>query len=392
MTPDLLVVSEFFPHAKHPHEGVHVQEQLLYTPGGQNATVFAPTIWYPPVPRYRPWRANRAAAGWQQQEGRRVFRVAIPHLPLIAEWLAPGTFLRKVRAEIIDWRIPFDLIHAHWAYRSGYVAWRLAQEFCKPLVITVYGSDVNRWLFERRKRRKLLAALAGATAVVALSENLRQKLIGENLAAAMIFTVPSGIDLALFAPPSAVFVPEMPRHFADTFVFACVANLYPVKGIALLLRALATTPSHIGLLLIGDGPERPHLEQLVHSLQLGHRVWLAGRQAHASIPAWLHAVDALVLASHNEGLPSVVLEALACGKPVVATAVGGIPEIINSDRLGILVPPADIGALAEALVATAAQSWDVAAIRRRAEDFSWVKFQQRITEIYQRVLTASAGG
>ena len=113
----------------------------------------------------------------------------------------------------------------------------------------------------------------------------------------------------------------------------------------------------VELNIIGDGPERKNLHDLVKKFNLDDRVKLAGSVPHSEIPKWINLSNFLVLPSLNEGMPTVMLEALGCGKPVIATKVGGIPEIIN-EKIGVLVDKDNPDSLAQGLLSAINQRWD----------------------------------
>ena len=118
-----------------------------------------------------------------------------------------------------------------------------------------------------------------------------------------------------------------------------------------------------------------------------HRVRFAGRLTHDEVATWLGACDVLSLPSHNEGIPNVILEALACGVPVVASCVGGVAEVIDNDELGLLVEPGDPVALAEALASALDRSWDRDRLAAGAARFTWEAFGTRVADIVGTVLT-----
>jgi glycosyltransferase involved in cell wall biosynthesis len=152
----------------------------------------------------------------------------------------------------------------------------------------------------------------------------------------------------------------------------CVGNLKPEKGVLDLGRAWPDVVKQVPeatLLVVGDGPLRGELETLTRPL--GERVRLIARQPLERVPTYLAAADLLVLPSHSEGTPNVVLEALASGRRVVATAVGGVPDLITSPTLGTLVPPGDPDALADALVAAVRSSYDPDEVARLGARGGW---------------------
>ena len=135
-------------------------------------------------------------------------------------------------------------------------------------------------------------------------------------------------------------------------------------------------------IIIGDGPLRPDLERQIHSLGLEDYVKLVGGKPHGDIPFWMNACDLFVLSSLNEGNPTVMFEALGCGKPFVGTKVGGVPGIITSDEYGQLVEPADPEDLAEKILMALDLRWNYQKIFRYASQYTWENITANIRDIY----------
>jgi teichuronic acid biosynthesis glycosyltransferase TuaC len=138
--------------------------------------------------------------------------------------------------------------------------------------------------------------------------------------------------------------------------------------------------------IAGDGSFRHRLEQRVLELGLQHRVLFAGLRPHHEMVRWMCACDVVVHPSLAEGSPLPVYEALACGRPVVASSVGGIPELIVGEQYGLLVPPADSASLAEALRCSLDREWDPELIRDRGLQFSWSAVADRLMSVYQEAV------
>jgi glycosyltransferase involved in cell wall biosynthesis len=141
------------------------------------------------------------------------------------------------------------------------------------------------------------------------------------------------------------------------------------------------------VVVVGDGPERAALEARRDRLGLGARVRFAGRQPHDAVPRWLAAADLVVLSSRSEGHPNAVVVALACGRPVVATGVGGVPDILTGDDLGIIVAPENAGALATGIRQALSRAWDPARLTSAAHARTW----QRVADDLYDVLAAATG-
>ncbi len=128
------------------------------------------------------------------------------------------------------------------------------------------------------------------------------------------------------------------------------------------------------------------LEGLIEESELGQYVLLAGARPHTEIPLWLNAADIFVLPSLNEGNPTVMFEALGCGKPFVGTRVGGVPEVITSEEYGLLVEPGDADALAEKIMLALNREWNREAILEYAARYSWETIGKEIADVYSKVM------
>jgi glycosyltransferase involved in cell wall biosynthesis len=260
----------------------------------------------------------------------------------------------------------------------------------RPLVLTVHCS-LRHTLRPTGARGLVLASVGAALesvgerradAVIVLTRRLADRLLAAGLDPGRVHVIPSGVDLGRFAGPRPDPAPDLPR---PRVLF--VGRLAAQKGVATLLEAVGLLRSRAAVVLVGDGPLRPALERQADRLGPG-RVRFQGFVPHAEVPAWLAAADVLVLPSVYEELGSVLLEAMAAGLPVVASAVGGIPDALAA--AGRLVPPCDPAALAAAVdellddPVLAAELGDAA--RRRAAAFSWDVLAGRVLEVYREVV------
>lgn len=281
----------------------------------------------------------------------------------------------------------YDCILASWGYPDAVAAGWLAQLLGIPYVVKVHGSDLNVQATHALRRPQIRAALRRSAAVVAVSRALADKAVALGANAARVHTLYNGVDGALFAPGDRDEArARLGLDATDAPLLLYVGNLKDSKGCLDLLEAfpavLATRPQ-ARLLYVGAGPCRGALLARARALGVEARVQLAGAMPHAALPDWFRAADVLCLPSHNEGVPNVVLEAMACGTPVVATRVGGIPEVVPG-HAGRLVPLGDRAALSEALVDAATREWDIAAIAAHARGFSWEANIERLDAVLQQ--------
>jgi glycosyltransferase involved in cell wall biosynthesis len=284
-----------------------------------------------------------------------------------------------------------DLLHTHTMF-SGNVLARLAARAARvpPLAHMHTEGYFRSGTLARRAQRALDNATARLCArIVAVSESTRAALEEQGYPRDRLVVVRNGIDLP--APEERGLREELGVP-GDAFLVACIGRLSPYKGQLELLEALERAPG-VHAVLIGldhqtGGAYRERLEADAHRLGVNGRVRFAGYRPGAA--ALLADCDALALPSWIEGLPLVALEAMARRKPVVATAVGGTPELVADGETGLLVPPRDVGALAAALSALAADRARAARMgeaghERVAREFSARAMADRILEIYDEL-------
>ena len=225
------------------------------------------------------------------------------------------------------------LVHAHFGIPDAIVARRQARKARLPYVVTLHGDDAFKILPRRDWLGSLVRrAVSDAWRVICVSSAMADA-VRSVLPAVQPVSIPNGYDDRLFT------LSERPRDQGLLFV----GNLVPTKNLAMLLRAYArvTNDVRVPLSLAGDGPLRPQLVSLAESLGISDRVQFVGVQSREEVAERMSRAVAVLLPSLSEGWGVVIAESLACGTPIVASRVGGVPEIIGSDAAGILVPPGD---------------------------------------------------
>jgi glycosyltransferase involved in cell wall biosynthesis len=259
-------------------------------------------------------------------------------------------------------------------------------------VVTLHGGDVTLYFRSYFGRRLGLWAITNADRVIAVSNSLRRKVVEEHGADSdKITVIPNGVDVSRFVP--------LPRSGAqskldlsdETSRVLYVGAVTKSKGLDYLLMAfktlLASAQGPVELVLVGDGDYEQDARLLAQRLGIADHVVFDGKRPNAEIPLWMNSCDVLVLPSLSEGLGVVLIEAMACGKPVVATACGG-PEDIVTPYTGILVPPADEKALAQALLDALSNGdrFSPAVIRQHAVDnYAYEGIAARILDLYAEV-------
>ncbi|MEP6898311.1 MAG: glycosyltransferase family 4 protein, partial [Rhodanobacter sp.] len=281
----------------------------------------------------------------------------------------------------------YDVLLLSWAYPDAVAAGWLARRLGIPYVVKVHGSDLNVQANFPLRRAQIRSALRPAGAVVAVSRALADKAVAIGADPARVHTIYNGVDSERFAPGVKGEARTRLGLHAGAPLLLYVGNLKSSKGCVDLLKAfpalLAAQPD-ARLVFVGSGASRAELLERAATSGCAERVTLIGAVAHESLGDWFRAADLLCLPSHNEGVPNVVLEAMACGTPVVATRVGGIPEVLP-EYAGILVPVQDQPALEAALLEASARDWDHPRIAAHARGFRWDDNIDRLERILQAV-------
>jgi glycosyltransferase involved in cell wall biosynthesis len=388
----LLVFTSLYPNGAQPGHGVFVEERLrhLVASGRITATVVAPVPWFPF--RHRAFGAYATFAAVPKQETRHGIRILHPRYPVIPKLgmnVTPSLMYRAllpVVRQLIAENPDVDLLDAHYFYPDGVVAARLGMAIGKPVVISARGSDIT-WIPRfPRARRQIQRAAESAAALITVSQALKGSLVGLDVDAGKITVLRNGVDLERFAPRDRAALRG--RFGVQGPVWLTVSHLVELKGIDIVIQALAKVPE-VTLLIAGRGPQEQDLRQLAERLGLSARVRFLGAIPHAELCDCYNVADAMVLASSREGMPNVVLESIACGTPVLATPVGGVPEIITVPEAGELMHERQPEALAMAWRRLRERQPDRVATRRFAETLGWRPVVEAQSALYARVLSAA---
>ena len=393
-----LLFSTLYPSSARPGHGIFVETRLreLLKSTPVQARVVAPVPWFPSTHLRHGARAAMARTPRREtRHGIDVRHPRYPVLPKVGMHIAPlllALGARRAVQAVLDEGFDFDLIDAHYFYPDGVAAALLARWFRKPLVITARGSDVNQIADMALPRQMIRWATRQAAASVGVSQALADRLRALGAPPHRVLTLRNGVDTTLFQPQPQTEARRLLRVKGSPVLLA-VGNLLPVKRVGLVIEALAQIRQQHAdatLCIVGDGPLRAELQLMASGLGLADAVHFAGAVPQEELPRWYSAADVLVLASSREGWPNVLLEAMACGTPVVASHVGGVAEIVSSSLLGTAVPIDHAGALAQALLHTLAALPDRHSIRRHAQGMGWASVSAAQHELFARVV-AGAG-
>ena len=386
-----LLFSTLYPSSARPLHGIFVETRLreLLRHGAVQTRVVAPVPWYWSAQssnkKYAALAATPARETHNNIDVRHPRYVTVPKLgmTLAPFLLALGarSALREVQREGFD----FDVIDAHYYYPDGVAAAMLARWFGKPLVVTARGTDVNLIPDYRLPRLLIQWAARQARASVGVSAALVERMRDLAIDPARLHLMRNGVDPLRFHPqPQAQMRAEL--GLTGSPIVLAVGNLHEHKGQHLTIAALAhlrVGHPQARLVIVGDGPDGPALRAQAAALGLAEQVHFAGLVPNAELARWYSAADVLVLGSSREGWPNVLLEAMACGTPVVATAVGGIPEVVQDAAIGRLVAQREPAAFAAAIADLLASRPDRQRVRAYAEGFSWDRTSQDQIKLFE---------
>jgi glycosyltransferase involved in cell wall biosynthesis len=390
----LLTFSSLYPSSARPQHGLFVAARLreLRQRHGFDAQVLAPVPWFPfksaAFGEYGAWARTPRAEDWQGQAVAHPRYLMVPKIGMRAQ---PDAMARAAAAWIDEHRLEFDVIDAHYFYPDGVAAALLAQRYGKPLLITARGSDLNLIGQDARARQRMLQACERAGACIGVSQALVDVLEGWGVPQSKLHVIRNGVDLDRFAPRERSAARAELGLDPQAPLLLSVGNLIELKGHALLVDAVHALRDEwptLQLLIAGEGPERARLQAQIARHGLAERVRLLGSVPNAQLGAWYNAADLFLLPSSREGLPNALLEALACGTPALATAVGGIPEVLGGAAgEGELLAERTAPAIADVLRRWLPRRPDRAAVRQLALKYSWNSSAAQLADLVQMVAT-----
>lgn len=343
----VLVITNLFPNNQEPGRGIFNKQQFNELKKFCEIQVVAPLPWRPAFVK----SIYHQVPACEVIDSIKVFHPRYLVTPKVGRMFY-GHFLYlgiKKLIENIYRDFAFDLIFATWGYPDIYAASLIADDLNKPLVSRVHGTDVNVLGQYPAQRKMMKQAFERSYCVITNSRPLKERVEQMGVAAEKIITIPNGVDVKVFRPLDQADCQQKLGWEQQKKHLVFIGNLVPIKGIIYLIQAVKKLRDDILLHIVGQGELEAELRREVEKLGLEKRVLFYGRKPHAEMPVWLNAADILCLPSLNEGQPNVVLEALACHTPVVASNVGAIPDLIDLPPQGRLVTPQQPEAIAQAV-------------------------------------------
>ncbi len=388
----VLILTKIFPNKSEPRSSPFNRQQFAALSRLCDVEVLATIPWFPGAAHFARWSRAGRLLGVPETEiidGVKVHHPRFVFVPKVGHSLAGPLYTASLVSTAMKFEGRVDVVLGSWAYPDGFAAVVLGRLLGVPAVIKLHGSDMNVVAELRGPRRLVSWALSRADRVVAVSKPLRDRAVALGADPANIDVVRNGVDRACFHPRDRAEA-RRTLELGEGPLALYVGNVERHKGAVDLIQAFASR-AEVGegarLVVVGDGAAMAECRKLAEST--GASVTFAGSRPHNEIPTWLAAADVLVLPSWNEGTPNVVLEALACGRRVVATAVGGTPDLLESEAAGVLVPAKNPAALARAIGAALARPYDPASVVAALATPDWRESAEMLHEsLFRAVETA----
>lgn len=383
----VLAFSNLFPSAARPAFGTFNRETFLALSKYSDVRVVAP------VPAWQMLKRPRDILSPARETQTGLDATFLPFFSVPgATWLHAGGMAASLLPAMTRLRadFPWDAIVAAWAYPDAAAAAVFARRWRTPLLTVALGTDLNVVPGYRGVGRQVRWTLARSARVVTVSRALGDRAIELGARPERVVIQHNAVDGEAFRIRDRAEVRRALGLEPGRPTIGYFGHHREIKGTDVLIEAMDHLVRRLGradalLLLVGQGDITEKIKARVEALGLGENIRFCGVKPHAEIPAWMSALDVFCLPSRQEGCPNVVLEALASGRPVVASRVGGVPEILG-ERTGILVPPEDPPALAAALRDALDRSWDAESLRGSVEFLSWDAIGRRYRTMLEEVL------
>jgi glycosyltransferase involved in cell wall biosynthesis len=372
MRKKILIITNLYPSPWEPNRATFNKQQFEHLSEHADVSILVPVAWTDWLKL--PKKHKQATVG---QQGVTVRYCWSFYTPKVMRRLYSVFMLVSLLLNSLGWikQQKADVLMASWAYPEGVASAMLAKILGIPFFIKVHGSDINDYTNDKARAKQIVWACKKAQGIFSVSQALKEKLMSLGVSADKIHVIYNGVNKQLFFPNAAI-------KKAHSLLY--VGNLKASKGVGELLAAfikLKKTHKNLELVIAGAGEMMPEIISTLAQEKLSAEVKLLGSVNHQDIALLIQQASILVLPSYAEGVPNVILEAMSCGTPVVATNVGGIPEIV-SEHSGVLVAPKDINALTQGLSLALAKKWQFAEIVKQTVTFSW---ENNAVELYQHL-------
>ena len=366
-----LTFTSLYPNTEQPYNGVFVERRLRAMADRMAFEIIAP------ISLLQQWHIFNKVPHERYSGNIMIHHPRYTGFPKIMKWM-DGYIMylctQKSVRSIVESFKP-DYIDAHYAYPDGYAAMLHAKFNNIPFTLTLRGSDLYLVTKDIWRRNLIAKVLKEAMAVIALSEDLKQMAVDLGASPNKISVISNGVDQSLFKPFDVSSLREQYNISPDSFVLLGVGRLVPLKRFDLLVAIIASLKKRmkkpIHGIIVGSGPEEARLRKLSYEYGLENDITFVGQQFPGELPRWYNLANILMVLSTHEGSPNAPLEALSCGTPVIATAVGNLPDIIDNGS-GLILRDLNSDNIANAVALFWKKNvYDRSKIRLAVSDFTW---------------------
>lgn len=390
----ILTFTSLFPNRMAPNSAVFIKNRMAavnHTPGVE-VKVVAPVPWFPAfVPGHGRWQQLAKVPQGEEIDGLEVQHPRYLVTPKIGMSLYGHSMywgsLKAVKELYQQW--PFDLIDAHYVYPDGLAALMLGKKFNVPVVVSARGTDMNVYPQIRGIAPLIEKVLKQTQHQIAVSQSLADRMQANGTSEDRVTVIPNGINPRTMHRVDVLAARKKLQLPHDARILLSVGNLIELKGHHLLIDALGKLKNYGKLnfkaYIIGRGSDRNKLQRQIEILGLVDSVHLWGEVDNSDLKYWYSAADISFLGSSREGWPNVVSESLACGTPVVATNVNGIPEILTRSDYGLIVPRS-VDAFASGIVKALSIDWNRELIADYGQLKTWDNVAEEVVAVFKEVL------
>lgn len=394
----ILTFTSLFPNQKRPDFGVFVFQRVSHVASRPGNLVQVVT----PIPYFPSWIPSKRWGTYSQlprQERIGNLDVYHPRYPFLPGVLTPLHGLLMFLGSLflvrrLHRQFHFDCIDAHYIYPDGFAAVLLGKMLGLPVILSARGTDINVFPSFWTIRPMIAWSLRSAAGIIAVAAALKCAIVHLGIPSDRVCVIPNGVDLERFHPYEQSEARRTLGLLPEGKIIISVGSLAEVKNHKMLIFAFVKVSKalpQLKLYIVGEGPLRPALEDQIRELRLQEKVSLVGARPNDELALWFSAADVSCLVSFREGWPNVLMESIACGTPVVATAVGGVPEILCSPKLGVLSEQ-NSESLTAALQFALTKEWDRNTLILHAKTRAWSHVAEEVEQYLSSRASSPVGG
>jgi len=375
---NLLLITNLFPTPSDPERGIFTLQLVKRLEKICNVTVICPLPYFPKISilkKLEKWYQFALVPNEYIIDGIKVYSPKYPMIPKVSESnhaLLMSIGLKSSIKKLND-KYNFDAINSQWLFPDSCAVDMAIKDLNIPHIATGLGCDINQDTYHSIKGPLILQMLNRAKAITVVSNNLKNELINHNINSEKITVIPNGVDINSFKIQDKDICRQRLGIKSSAPMVLYVGRLSEEKNIKSLIIAsekLITNGKYFNLYIVGDGPLDMELKQLTRQLKIEENVHFIGKVDHSEISTWMSSTDFFSLPSIREGCPNVILEALGCGRPVISSNVGAIPDVVN-EQSGILFDPNNIDDIASSFIQAFSRTWDENQITNSIKHLTW---------------------